>query len=172
MPAGGEGQGCAAVPQFALGGCAPGGMAGWAKRSGRIKHSPKLNTARISSELFSSFTTRPLKRVHQLYLDHLGAVHLGCHHIAFYQEPNAAGLPGGNELVAKLKPPMKKKAKQPASPESEREKRVEAAIKEARRLSAKLEKLRNGRPRVELSQEELDWRWHHLMRHKRFLDEE
>lgn len=67
---------------------------------------------------------------------------------------------------------MKRKAKQPVSPESEREKRVKATIKEARRLSAKLEKLRNGRPRVELSQEELDWRWHHLMRHKRFLDEE
>lgn len=67
---------------------------------------------------------------------------------------------------------MKRKAKQPVSPESEREKRVKAAIKEARRLSAKLDKLRNGRPRVGLSQEELDWRWHHLMRHKRFLDEE
>ena len=67
---------------------------------------------------------------------------------------------------------MKSKAKQPVSPESEREKRVKAAIKEARRLSARLEKLRNGRPQVELSQEELDWRWHHLMRHKRFLDED
>lgn len=65
---------------------------------------------------------------------------------------------------------MKKSAS--LTPESEREKRVEAAIKESRRLSAKVKKLRNGRPRVELAQEELDWRWHHLMRHKRFLDEE
>jgi hypothetical protein len=82
---------------------------------------------------------------------------------------------GSDDMVGlgnQINPSMKRKAKQPVSPESEREKRVEAAIKESRRLSAKVEKLRNGRPRVELSQEELDWRWRHLIRHGRFMDED
>jgi|LauGreDrversion4_2_1035121.scaffolds.fasta_scaffold3644447_1 hypothetical protein len=57
-----------------------------------------------------------------------------------------------------------------SSSESERQKRVRATIKEYRQLSAKLEKLRNGRPRVELSEEELEWRWRQIILHKGFLD--
>jgi hypothetical protein len=56
------------------------------------------------------------------------------------------------------------------SSESLRQKRVQATISEYRELSAKLEKLRNGRPRVELSEEELEWRWRQIILHKGFLD--
>jgi hypothetical protein len=64
---------------------------------------------------------------------------------------------------------MKKKS--PASTESERQKRVAAAISKRKELSAQLEKLRNGRPRVELSEDELEARWRHLMQSGKFIDE-
>jgi hypothetical protein len=65
---------------------------------------------------------------------------------------------------------MKSKAKQPVSPESEREKRVQASLVQARETLARMDK-KYGKPEP-LSEEERDWRWHHLMRHKRFLDED
>ena len=56
--------------------------------------------------------------------------------------------------------------------EFERQRQAEEAIQEYEAVAAKLEKLRNGRPRVELSEDELAARWRHLMQSGKFLDEE
>jgi hypothetical protein len=45
------------------------------------------------------------------------------------------------------------------------------ALAEHRQLMSELEKLRNGRPKIEMSEEEKEWRWRQLMRHGRFLDD-
>jgi hypothetical protein len=64
---------------------------------------------------------------------------------------------------------MKDDEKAPSS-ESDRQARVRANLARARETLAKMDK-KYGKPEP-LSEEERDWRWHHLMRHKRFLDEE
>lgn len=64
---------------------------------------------------------------------------------------------------------MKDDKKAPSS-ESDRQARIRANLAEARQLREALEKKYGKVER--LSEEEREWRWHHLMRHKRFLDEE
>lgn len=57
------------------------------------------------------------------------------------------------------------------SSESDRSERVKAALAKAQEVLDRAEKKRNGRPKVELSEEEQAWRWRHLMRHRQFLDD-
>lgn len=57
------------------------------------------------------------------------------------------------------------------SSESDRLERIQANLAKGRELLKEMEKKRNGRPKVELSEEEQAWRWRHLMRHRQFLDD-
>jgi len=57
------------------------------------------------------------------------------------------------------------------SSESDRLERIQANLAKGRELLKRMEKKRNGRPKVELSEEEQAWRWRHLMRHREFLDD-
>jgi hypothetical protein len=54
---------------------------------------------------------------------------------------------------------------------SDRSERIQANLAKGRELLKRMEKKRNGRPKVELSEEEQAWRWRHLMRHREFLDD-
>ena len=63
-------------------------------------------------------------------------------------------------------------AAKPGSSESDRLERIQANLAKGRELLKQMEKKRNGRPKVELSEEEQAWRWRHLMRHRSFLDDE
>jgi hypothetical protein len=57
------------------------------------------------------------------------------------------------------------------SSESDRLERIQANLAKGRELLKRMEKKRNGRPKVELPEEEQAWRWRHLMRHREFLDD-
>ena len=62
--------------------------------------------------------------------------------------------------------PTKEGAKAPSSESAKQ------ALAEHRQLMSELEKLRNGRPKVEMSEEDRAWRWRQIMLHKGFLGEE
>ena len=57
------------------------------------------------------------------------------------------------------------------SSESDRLERIQANLAKGRELLKRMEQKRNGRPKVELSEEDQAWRWRHLMRHREFLDD-
>jgi hypothetical protein len=62
--------------------------------------------------------------------------------------------------------------KKDRSSESDRLERIQANLAKGRELLKRMEKKRNGRPKVELSEDEQGARWRHLMRSGEFLDED
>ena len=67
---------------------------------------------------------------------------------------------------------MSDKKKDDHSSESDRLERIQANLAKGRELLKRMEKKRNGRPKVELSEDEREARWRHLIRSGKFLDED
>jgi hypothetical protein len=57
------------------------------------------------------------------------------------------------------------------SSESGNSRREQSGREMYRAMREELDRLRKGRPKVKLPEEEQAWRWRHLMRHRRFLDD-